>query len=359
MSDQYTIPFEGDEHQGTIILLPYRKDVWRNSAKKALECYEKLIHIIAQYEMVYVGIDPHISDEVMMKFAHQKNIIPFRVSYNDAWARDNTLIFVKNKDSIKGIDFGFNAWGGTVDGLYDDWEEDDALGSKLSKILNIPIVSKKDFILEGGSIHTDGEGTLLVTKACLLSKGRNPKLSQSQIEEILKEYLGMKKVIWLEHGIYQDETNEHVDNMACFLKPTEILLATTSNQEDPQYQYSKLAYETLKNETDALGRPLKIHLLEVPTNLVMNEIESNQIQRTGHAKIRSQQDRLAASYINFYQSKKFVIVPKLNHPLDDAAYLFLKKYYADKDVFQLDSKELLLGGGNIHCVTMQIPKGGN
>lgn len=355
--NEFTIPFEGDAHQGTIILLPYRTDTWRENARKALECYDQLIQIISKYETVYVGIDPHLSDDLFLKYHNKENIVPFRVPYNDAWARDNTLIFLKKHNQIKAVDFGFNAWGGTWDGLYDDWQDDNALGSKIAKMLDIPVLSKKDFILEGGSIHSDGEGTLLVTKECLLSKGRNPKYSMAEIEQVLKKYLGIQKIIWLEHGIYLDETNEHIDNMACFLAPGEVLLATTSNQNDPQWKYSLEAYETLKNTTDAKGRRLKIHCVEVPTDLKMTEKEAKGIVQNTHAKERLAQTRLSASYVNFYQSNRFVIVPQFNHPLDDACYQFLKDYYKEKDVYALDSREILLGGGNIHCVTMQIPKG--
>ena len=196
----------------------------------------------------------------------------------------------------------------------------------------------------------------MVTKACLLSPGRNPHLSQLEIEETLKIYLGVNKVIWLENGIYQDETNEHVDNIACFIRPGVVALAWTNDKNDPQYKFSSEAYKVLKNATDAKGRELEIVKIKVPKPLYMSKTESKGIVSGTHdAKARQEGDRLAASYINFYQGEKFVILPAFGVPEDKAAKETLKKLYPEKDIIQLNTKEILLGGGNIHCITMQIP----
>ena len=193
--DEFAMPFEGDKHSGTIILLPYRKDTWRNNAKPALECYKKVITSIAKYEPVYVGINPSIYNNVIEQFEGLKNVYPIRIKYNDAWARDNCPIFVRNGDQLRIVDFRFNAWGGEVDGLYSNYKDDDLLTKKLAKHFGVERYYLDDFILEGGSIHVDGEGTCMVTKACLLSKGRNPHLNQLEIEETLKTYLNSKSVI--------------------------------------------------------------------------------------------------------------------------------------------------------------------
>ena len=350
----YTMPFEGSAHQGTIVLLPYREDTWRNQAQPAREVFLKLIQIISKYETVYLVADPKISEDELLNF-RIPNVEIIRIPYNDAWARDNTLIYLQKEGKNLAIDFRFNAWGGAYDGLYPHYKEDDELGKKLACYLKNDVHSLSSFILEGGSIHTDGEGTLITTEACLLSKGRNPKLSRSEIESILKESLGMKKLLWLPHGIYNDETNEHVDNMACFLAPGVVAVANCKDEKDIQYSYSKEAIEYLKKETDALGRNLKIIEIPVPTDLVMTKEEASSIQ-PGEGISRPAGNRLAASYINFYQSKQFVIVPKFNVKEDEEAYSILKNFYKEKDVYQLESREILLGGGNIHCVTMQIPK---
>ena len=355
-NDDFSMPFEGDKHSGTIILLPFRKDTWRKNAEPALKNYKEVIDAIAKYEPVFVGITPKLWNRVIKDYQNRENIYPIKIAYNDSWARDNCPIFVTNGDRMRIVDFRFNAWGGEVDGLYSNYKYDDQLTKNLAKKFGQEVYRLDDFVLEGGSIHVDGEGTCMVTKACLLSPGRNPHLSQLEIEETLKIYLGVSKVIWLENGIYQDETNEHVDNIACFIKPGVVALAWTNDKEDPQYKFSSEAYKVLKNSRDAKGRELEIIKIKVPKPLYMSKKESKGIVTGKHdAKARQEGDRLAASYINFYQGEKFVILPAFGVPEDKAAKETLQKLYPNKDIIQLNTKEILLGGGNVHCITMQIP----
>ena len=357
-NDGFKMPFEGEEHEGTIILLPFRKDTWRNNATPALKNYKEVILAISKYEKVYVGINPRIYNKVISMFSDIPNVYPFKVKYNDAWARDNTPIFVRNNEGkTRCVDFRFNAWGGEVDGLYDNYEDDDKLSSVIAKKFNKLSYHHQSFVLEGGSIHVDGDGTCLVTEACLLSKGRNPNLTKSEIEETLKMNLNVEKVIWIKHGIYLDETNEHIDNMACFIRPGEVALAWTNDKNDPQYQYSLDAYNTLKKEVDAKGRKLIIHKILLPKPQYMSEKEAKGIKFGKYNAVsRLANSRLSASYINFYQGDKFVIMPAFNDENDKLAYKKLKELYPNKDIIQIYSREILLGGGNIHCITMQIPK---
>lgn len=355
-SDGFSMPFEGNKHSGTIILLPFRKDTWRNSAKPAIENYKQVIKAIAKFEPVYVGIAPGLYPKVINEFKDLKNVKIIKVSYNDAWARDNSPIFVTNGERMRVVDFRFNAWGGTVDGLYNNWKADDALTKNLAKKFGVETYRLDDFILEGGSIHVDGEGTCLVTKACLLSGGRNPQLNQLEIEENLKIYLGVSKIIWLEHGIYNDETNEHIDNMCCFTKPGQVALAWTEDKNDPQYNFCQKAFKTLSQEKDAQGRKLEIIKVMLPKPLYMKKEEAKGIASSKHnPKERTEGLRLAASYINFYQGEKFVILPAFGVEEDKVAKEQFEKIYPNKEIIQINSREILLGGGNIHCITMQIP----
>ena len=354
--DDFSMPFEGNKHSGTIMLLPFRKDTWRKNAEPALENYKKVAIAISKYEPVYLGVEPRIYNRVVKDYEGLKNIHLIKVPYNDAWARDNCPIFVINGERMRAVDFRFNAWGGEIDGLYSNYKNDDLLSKNLAKKFGQELYRIDDFVLEGGSIHVDGEGTCLVTKACLLSEGRNPHLSQLEIEETLKIYLGVSKVIWLENGIYQDETNEHVDNMACFIRPGVIALAWTNDKKDPQYKNSNEAYKLLSNEVDAKGRHFEIVKIKVPKPIYMSKSESKGIKKeTFNAKSRVEGDRLAASYINFYQGEKFVILPAFGVKEDKEAKEKLKELYPEKEIIQLNTKEILLGGGNVHCVTMQIP----
>lgn len=352
----YYFPFEGEKHSATIIALPYRKDTWQDGGKRAMPIFKRIVDEIIRFERVVLIIDPSIPYEIVKMFQNPKVTI-LRLKYDDSWARDNTPIFLKDKDEhVIGVDFGFNAWGGSYNGLYQNYEADNRLSRNILLELRIPRYGKKDFILEGGSIHTDGEGTLLTTEECLLSKGRNPNLTKEEIEQVLKETLNVKKVIFLPYGIYNDETSGHVDNIACFLKPGTVALAYCDDVNDPQYERSKKDLEVLEDETDAFGRKLEIIKMPLPKPQYMSEEESLALSNDGEAINREPNRRLAASYINFYMSDKFIIMPSFNDEKDEVNKQILENFYKDeKEIIQIPSREILLGGGNIHCITKQIP----
>ena len=359
LKDNYTFPFEGDEHLGTIIMLPYRADTWEKNGLLAFKEYQEIILIISQYEHVYVIKSPKVKYD-LSSLMNKPNISIHEINYDDAWSRDNTLIFLKDgQNKIRAVDFGFNAWGGDVDGLYKPWDDDNKLGFELSKLLNIKTYSDKSFILEGGSIHSNGKGTLITTEACLLSKGRNSSLNKEQIEKHLKEMLGMQKIIWLPHGIVNDETNEHVDNMACFLDEETVLLAMHKDKNDLQYQWSIQAKNILENETLPDGRKIKVILVNCPNPfLKISKEEYYGIEQEGKIYPHPEGDRLAASYVNFYMGKNYILLPKFNVKEDQEAFDVLNNFYkGKKKIYQIESRKILLGGGNIHCITMQIPFG--
>jgi len=359
LKDKFTQPFEGEKHQGTIILLPYRTDTWGQKGLLAFKEYQEIILTISQYEHVYVIKSQKVEYDIT-PLKNNKNISIHEIEYDDAWSRDNTLVFLRNEDNkIRAVDFGFNAWGGDVDGLYKPWDDDNKLGSELSKLLKIETYQDKNFILEGGSIHSNGKGTLITTEACLLSKGRNSCLTKEQIEEHLKKMLGMQKVIWLPHGIVNDETNEHVDNMACFLDEETVLLAMFKDENDLQYKWSVQAKNILENETLADGKKIKVILINCPNPfLTISQEEYNGIEQEGKMYLHPSGDRLAASYVNFYMGNDYIILPKFNVKEDQEAYEKLNEFFkGKKKIHQIESRKILLGGGNIHCITMQIPEG--
>lgn len=359
LNDKFTFPFEGEKHLGTIILLPYRTDTWEEKGLLAFKEYKEIILTISQYEHVYVIKSPKVEYDIS-SLENNKNISIHEIDYDDAWSRDNTLIFLRNKDNkIRAVDFGFNAWGGDVDGLYKPWDDDNKLGSELSKLLKLESYQDKNFILEGGSVHSNGKGTLITTEACLLSKGRNSSLNKAEIEEHLKTMLGMQKVIWLPHGIVNDETNEHVDNMACFLDEETVLLAMFKDENDLQYKWSMEAKNILENETLADGRKIKVILVNCPYPfLTISKEEYEGIEQEGKMYLHPIGDRLAASYVNFYMGNDFIILPKFNVKEDQEAYDILNDFFkGKKKIHQIESRKILMGGGNIHCITMQIPFG--
>jgi arginine decarboxylase len=355
--DGYHLPFEGLAHEGTFILTPFRADTWRQKALPAQEAFLNVIKAIAQHEKVFVGIHPNIYKKVIGKFENIPNVTPISIRYNDAWARDNMPLFVTNGKNMRSVDFRFNAWGGDFDGLYRNYKDDDRLATIIAKRLKLLDYYLPNFVLEGGSIAVDGEGTLITTEACLLSKGRNPTLNRTDIEEILRDYLGVEKVIWVPHGIYLDETDEHVDNMVAYVKPGEVVMAWTDDEKDPQYAFCQATYKALSEATDAKGRKLTIHKLYVPSPaLYLTKEESRGLVNSASTlDKRTEGRRLAASYVNFYQGKDFVILPQFGVKEDKLAYDEIKKLFPNKTIHAVNSKEILLGGGNIHCITMQLP----
>lgn len=353
--DNFRMPGEFEPHQGTFMIWPERSDNWRYGAKYAQKAFVDVATAISRFEKVTMCVNNS-------QYQNARNMLPenirvIEISNNDSWMRDCGPTFVKNDTGeIRGINWGFNAWGGLVDGLYFPWDKDNAVAQKICETEWKDIYDISEFILEGGSIHVDGDGTALVTEACLLSEGRNPDLSKQQIEDNLKEYLNVEKVIWLKNGIYLDETNEHIDNICTFVKPSVVALSWTDDKSDPQYDLSKSCYEILSNETDAKGRPLEIHKLPLPSPIYITKEESLGVDIDATTKPRTEGDRLAASYVNYYVCNGAVIMPGFNDANDEKAKEILQKLYPDRKIIQIYAREILLGGGNIHCITQQQPK---
>ena len=360
-ADGFRMPGEFEPHRGCIMIWPKRPGSWNYGAKKAREAFKRVAWAIAESEEVFMLAEADVEENAREMLTgnpgHEIQVI--RMESDDAWARDVAPTFVVNDEkNVRGIDWEFNAWGGDVDGLYAHWEKDDQVAEKVCEELHYDCYEAHPFVLEGGSIHSDGEGTVLVTAACLLSAGRNPKLSKQEIEQKLCDYLGAQKVIWLESGIYNDETNEHVDNICAFVRPGEVVLAWTDDETDPQYAMSKSCLEILERETDAMGRKIKVHKLPIPkTPICVTEEDLGGYEFEDGEDTREVGERLAASYVNFYISNGGVIVPQFGDEHDEAAVEILKAAFPERTVYPVPARDILLGGGNIHCITQQIPEG--
>jgi agmatine deiminase len=270
---------------------------------------------------------------------------------NDAWVRDTGPTFLLDAKGRRcGVDWRFNAWGG----LYADWRRDAALAARVLALEGAPRY-RAPLVNEGGAIHSDGDGTLLVTEQCLLNANRNPRLARERIESLLKDYTGARHVIWLGQGVVNDETCGHVDNLACFARPGEVLLTWSGNPRDPQHRVSRDALERLRSARDARGRALRVHKLPAPGPLYMTAREARGIApRAGTRTVRGGQ-RLAGSYANFYLCNGAVIAPLLDAHTDAAALRVLRRVFPARRVVGIAARELLLGGGNIHCLTQQVP----
>jgi agmatine deiminase len=348
------MPGEFEPHSGCYILWPERPDNWRLGAKPAQAAFVDVATAIAKFEPVTVGVSAEQYDNAVNLLPNSVRVV--EISNNDSWVRDCGPTFVRNAaGDIRGVDWEFNAWGGLVDGLYFPWDKDDQVARKISEIERRQTYRTHGFVLEGGSIHTDGEGTLYTTEECLLSEGRNSQLTREEIEQTLADYLGITKVIWLKDGIYLDETNGHVDNICCVVRPGVVMLAWTDDKTDPQYQISAHNLEVLEQATDAQGRRIEVIKLPLPDNILITAEEAEGVDAVEGTLPRCEGDRLAASYVNFYIANGGLVVPQFGDPNDTVALDILQKAFPGRELAPVYAREILLGGGNIHCITQQIP----
>jgi len=354
-ADGFRMPGEFEPHKQVWMLWPERPDNWRLGAKYAQRSWVQVAGAISRFEPVTVGVN---NDQ----YENAVNLLPdtvrvIELSSNDAWIRDCGPSFVVNdKGDVRLVDWDFNAWGGLYDGLYFPWEKDQLVPQKLAQIEGVGRY-KAHLVMEGGSFHVDGEGTLITTEECLLSPGRNPDLTREQIEEHLRDYLNVEKVIWLGKGIDPDETNGHVDDVACFVRPGVVLAAVTDDKDDWRYELLQDNLHVLREATDAKGRKLEVHTVPMPAIMEITEDEAWGVDSAEGSIPRRPGDKTAASYLNFLIVNGGIILPTFGDPNDDVAREVIAGVFPEREVATVPGREIVLGGGNVHCITQQQPRG--
>ncbi len=349
------MPAEFERHEGCWLLWPERTDNWRDGAKPAQAQFTAVASAIALAgaERVSVGVSAAQFQNARARLPPAVRVV--EISANDAWVRDTgPTVVVDARGRRRGVDWQFNAWGGHHGGLYTPWDRDDEVAQKILEIESLDRY-RAPLVLEGGSIHVDGQGTCLTTEECLLNPNRNPGLSRSEIEAYLKRYLGISTVIWLGKGVYCDETSGHVDNLACFTRPGHVALTWTEDRSDPQYEISRDALQRLRLARDARGRALTVHRIHQPGPLFYTAAEVAGIDQRQGSAARRAGERLAGSYINFYVANRAIIMPLYDKRRDGAAKRALARLFPTRSIVGVQTREVLLGGGNIHCITQQIP----
>jgi agmatine deiminase len=232
------------------------------------------------------------------------------------------------------VRWNFNAWGNK----YDDQVNDGKIPRSMNRRFNLPLF-EPGIVMEGGSFDTNGHGTLLTTRACLLNPNRNPSLSQEEIEGRLSEYLGIEKVIWLNEGIAGDDTDGHIDDVARFVAPSTVICAYETDTADANYAVLHENYEILCNASDQDGTPFRVVKLPMPA-----KVEDADGQR------------YPASYTNFYIGNAVVIVPVFNDPRDAGALEILREVFPDRTVIGINARAMVEGFGTFHCATQQQPR---
>jgi agmatine deiminase len=354
-ADGFHMPAEFAPHRGCWLLWPERPDNWREGARPAQRAFAQVALAIAQFEPVTVGVSP--AHFLVARSLLDERIRLVEMAHDDAWMRDvGPTCVLDRRGEVRGVDWRFNAWGGLSGGLYFPWDQDDLVARKVLEIEGFARY-RAPLINEGGAIHVDGQGTALVTEECLLNGNRNPELSRQQIELALRDYLGVSVVIWLGRGVCNDETGGHIDNLACFVRPGAVCLNWSDRRRDPQHAISQDAWERLHDARDARGRRLEVTRLPMPGPLRLTAREAAGIVTGEGAKVRRAGERLAGSYVNFYIANGGIVMPLLDARTDQSAAQRLKRLFPGRRVAGVPARDILLGGGNIHCITQQIPQG--
>ncbi len=330
MSDYY-MPAEWQAHKRCWMAWPCNESLWPEALAQAEQNYAAIANAIANFEPVTMLVRPE-------QYANARTLLTETIELkewplDDSWMRDfgPTFVHKKSTGELAGVDWTFNGWGKFPH------EQDQHLARKLLHELNLERFASP-LVNEGGAIHVDGEGTIMLTRNVQLNGNRNPSLAPSDVEYHLKQALGVENFIWFDEGLAEDHTDGHVDQFACFTKPGHILALTTSDKSDPNYERLQINLEILRNSTDANGIPFAITTVEQPPSEWANG------------------ERLGKSYINFYIANGGVVMPSYGlSDFDSAALETVKACFPERGVAAVDCSVLVLGGGNIHCVTQQEP----
>lgn len=329
----FYMPAEWYPHAGCWMAWPCHQQTWTAiGLKKARTVYAKVAHAIAAFEPVTLLVRHEDVEEARALCGDTIRII--LLALNDSWTRDTGPTFLINAHGqLAGVDWIHNAWGG-------NYKPCD-LDNKIAKFIINDTKAQythAPLVMEGGSFHVDGEGTLLTTRECLLNPNRNPHLKQDIIEQYLCDYLNCKTIIWLNKGLWGDETDGHIDEIACFVGPGTVLALITHDKTDPNYATLQENLSLLQSATDAKGRALTIHTVEQPPATYLNG------------------ERLTLSYINFYLANQGIVMPAFGYPsYDKAAYELFVKLFPGYTITQIDAIDVFAGGGGIHCITQQQP----
>ncbi|WP_289159067.1 agmatine deiminase family protein [uncultured Muribaculum sp.] len=331
------LPAEWEPQGGVIVSWPHSGTDWAYMLDEVTKCFADIVAAIAQEQpVVVITPDKEIAAKHLID-ANQDNIIYAELPTNDTWARDFGPITVTEGEVPLLLDFGFNGWG-----LKFASDKDNLLTKGLVElgVLRARCENCRGFILEGGSIESDGRGTLLTTSRCLLSPNRNPEMSRSRIEEYLKAKLGVEQVLWLDHGyLAGDDTDSHIDTLARLAPHDTIIYVGCNDAADEHYEELQAMKRQLMEMRTLDGAPYNLIELPMPDAIYDEDGE-----------------RLPATYANFLVMNKSVLLPVYGQPMnDELAAQMLKISFPDHEIRKIDCRPLIKQHGSLHCVTMQIP----
>jgi len=334
----FYMPAEWEKHDAVWLAWPYDPTTFPNRVESVEATYVQIVKEIHEGEEVNLFVIDEPTKQKAIRMFKEANIDLARIhfyvfDYADVWFRDYGPVFVKNQNhELAMIHWDFNSWGEKYETLLKDRQIPDVINQKM-----IIRCFKPGMVLEGGSIDVNGKGTLMTTEQCLLNKNRNPHLGKKEIENFLNNYLGVNNFIWLKCGILGDDTDGHIDDLARFVNPTTIVCAYQEDQNDIDYDALKENYDILCQSVDQDGKKLKIVKLPMP-------------------KVISDDDeRLPASYTNFYIGNQKVLAPVFDHKNDRKALNILQELFPTRKVVGIRCVDLVYGFGTIHCISQQQP----
>jgi agmatine deiminase len=336
----YAMPAEWSRHRATWLSWPHNRETWPTQLEQVREVWVRMIQLLSPQERVCLLVnDEPTRQDVITRLTNARaaldNVTIFQIPTVDVWMRDYGPTFVIRDSQESALAFNdciFNGWGGK----YESYEEDEQIAKEIALLLRVPVFNHP-VVLEGGSIEVNGLGTCLTTEQCLLNKNRNPHMSRREIEEFLKDSLGVDQVIWLGQGIVGDDTDGHIDDIARFVNPATIVCILEENSKDTNYSFLQQNLERLRAARDQNGDKLSIVPLPCPSPVYYEGA------------------RLPASYANFYIANGVVLVPLFDDPCDVNALGILQELFPDRKVVGLPCTAVVAGLGAIHCVTQQEP----
>ncbi len=340
----FRMPAEWEPHEATWLAWPHEHADWPGKFAAIPWVYGEIARHLSHVERIYILVNDAEAEqraiEVLKKCGAQKEAITFfRIATDRSWTRDYCPTFLRDNSGQRGIlNWKFNGWA-----KYENSQLDDAVAEALAARLAFPIWTplhnNKRVVLEGGSIDVNGMGSLLTTEECLLSdvQARNPGFARGDMEEVFAHYLGARHTVWLKNGIAGDDTHGHIDDLARFTDTRTIVIATEQDPSDVNFEPSNENVAKLREVRDQDGEPFQIQTLPMPEPVFFNN------------------QRLPASYANFYIANETVLVPTFNDSHDRIALNTLANLFPKRKVIGIASTDLVLGLGTLHCMTQQQP----
>ncbi len=336
----YHFPAEFAPHSATWLSWPHKEASWPGKINTIYPFYAEFVAKLAEGEKVCINVNDQAMKEFAVQCLEKEKVDITQIEFffyptNDAWCRDHGPAFLVNPEAQYKkviVDWNYNAWGGK----YPPHDLDDIIPTLIAKHFNIPVYHP-GIIMEGGSVDFNGKGTVITSKCCLLNENRNPHLNQSEIELYLQNYYGVEQILWIEAGIVGDDTDGHIDDTVRFVNDDTVMVVVEENKSDENFELLQKNLRDLKKMRLLNGKQLNIVELPMPDEVIYEE------------------QRLPASYANFYIANKYVIVPTFRNHKDERALSLVQQCFPQREVIGIDSTEIIWGLGSFHCLSQQEP----